>query len=170
MSTPDGAGRLVAAKRRWRQALGNDTFETARRKRERTMADLIKKARGLTDDAQYEEAKRVINQILVLDPRNDYGIGVLPLLESSGGQFEQRTYRERIDLKQSAPEAHLAPSADWLIIPLAVVLPVVWGRFRALARSRVRQGLCLACGYDLRATPHRCPECGTLPIGHQERL
>ena len=45
---------------------------------------------------------------------------------------------------------------------LAFALPPSLAAARAVRRYRsARNGRCVACGYDLRATPGGCPECGT---------
>jgi hypothetical protein len=46
------------------------------------------------------------------------------------------------------------------------VLPTAWVAWRLWSRRSSlsnRPGLCRRCGYDLRATPGQCPECGAVP-------
>lgn len=55
-----------------------------------------------------------------------------------------------------------------IVLPLAVVAILSirsWWRGRRLNR----RGRCPGCGYDLRASPDRCPECGT-PVQKAEAI
>jgi hypothetical protein len=50
-----------------------------------------------------------------------------------------------------------------LTLPMAIASKRVWRRPTLIAARRA-QGLCTSCGYDVRATPDCCPECGQ-PLG-----
>ena len=47
-----------------------------------------------------------------------------------------------------------------LVLPSAI-MPVLYLARRP--KRKPRRGHCPVCNYDLRATPDRCPECGTIP-------
>ena len=53
----------------------------------------------------------------------------------------------------------------WLLALASSLVPAAWLAVRRRRYTRRRRGLCPACGYDLRATPDRCPECGLVPVG-----
>ena len=51
----------------------------------------------------------------------------------------------------------------WSLLAPTAFLPALWLGRRYHRSRRAVAGRCPHCGYDLRMTPERCPECGTVP-------
>jgi hypothetical protein len=80
---------------------------------------------------------------------------------ANGGTMYRRS---RVNTPEQRGDVLLLVVPYWPLV-LASATPVV-ALFASRRRNcpRVRTGLCAACGYDLRATPGTCPECGTRAI------
>jgi hypothetical protein len=68
-------------------------------------------------------------------------------------------YRYEFGTHGSSKSAILLPF--WLLVASTIPLPASWIVVRRRARNHSKTGLCQSCGYDLRASAGRCPECGT---------
>ena len=88
---------------------------------------------------------------------------------AQGARTAHSPYRFRYFAGQNLPYVTSPPGTNgmaslwlplWVFIAMFLVLPVAW-LLRWRRERPAGSGTCPICGYDLRATPQRCPECGT---------
>lgn len=71
---------------------------------------------------------------------------------------------DRVDIEGYAFRWWNVAVPGWLPLTITGIVPTARARSIALSRARaarVRKGLCAECGYDVRASTDRCPECGS---------
>jgi hypothetical protein len=112
-------------------------------------------ARGWGNDLvftwTFTERGRWINTDYYNARRNVFGFGANHLTQSAAPPGER------------AANIGVVILPLWLPLLVSAILPLLWFRQWKHRRNRNRPGLCAFCGYDLRASPDRCPECGTIP-------
>lgn len=124
-----------------------------------------KKATGVTVTSQLFSAGGGIsastNSVPRFSPNVRRGLAVRGPSTAPGGDIQFLAYQTTDRSNRFWSGAIVFP---YWAMSLALVIPFAaggWVSFRLLrSRHRVRSGCCASCGYDMRATPTRCPECG----------
>jgi hypothetical protein len=75
----------------------------------------------------------------------------------------EKTVLNRVGIgwvRDSDINANIVILPYWAVAAAVATLTFGFAWIHSRTRWRLRAGQCPGCGYDLRATPDRCPECG----------
>ena len=78
-------------------------------------------------------------------------------------RFADQTWNVLIAHGEQIPGLHIVVVQFWALAVIAAAPLVLVLARSTLRRRRLAGHRCGTCGYDLRATPARCPECGAMP-------
>jgi len=82
-------------------------------------------------------------------------------IRREGGAMSNAPSRDQIGVMSMSLSPYRSISMPWFYpLPILLVFPTAWVVQR-LRYHKPLPGFCKMCGYDLRGSPGKCPECGT---------